>query len=367
MSDELLVIDPKEFGLEETQATDLTAGLSTILKERQVLIEAYEDVMLLELLPENLATFKELRLNIRDNRTKGIEVWHTTNKAYFLTGGRFVDAKKNMESAVNKRMEDKLMEGEKHFENLKKEADEKLQNERVELLAPYVEDAEERDLKGMEADVWESYLDTKKKDHTAIMEARAKAEAELLAKEKAEAEEQERIRLENVKLKEEAERLEARNKTRNSELQPYIVYIRDYNSTLGLDEKEYQEELKNLGIAKSDNEAFLREKQIKDQEANDKREADLKSAREASELAQRKLKAKEASELKAKDKREADEKAEALRIQSELNKGDAAKVKDLISDLESLKTKYSFKSAKNQKMYTDTAELIDKVIGHINK
>jgi len=54
-------------------------------------------------------------------------------------------------------------------------------------------------------------------------------------------------------------------------------------------------------------------------------------------------------------------------LEAELNKGDAAKVKDLIADLESLKTKYSFKSAKNKKMYSDVNLLIDKVINHIHK
>jgi len=53
--------------------------------------------------------------------------------------------------------------------------------------------------------------------------------------------------------------------------------------------------------------------------------------------------------------------------QSELNKGDAAKVEDLISDLQLLKSKYSFKSAKNSTMYSEVGILIGKVINHINK
>ena len=38
----------------------------------------------LEITEENLPVFKELRLKIRDNRTKGIEKWHKLNKAFFL-------------------------------------------------------------------------------------------------------------------------------------------------------------------------------------------------------------------------------------------------------------------------------------------
>ena len=39
-------------------------------------------------------------------------VWHTNNKSYFLTGGKFVDAIKRRENAVNEAMESKLKEGE---------------------------------------------------------------------------------------------------------------------------------------------------------------------------------------------------------------------------------------------------------------
>lgn len=55
------------------------------------------------------------------------------------------------------------------------------------------------------------------------------------------------------------------------------------------------------------------------------------------------------------------------RIQAELNKGDEEKVKDLISDFEAPKTKYVFKSKKNQKMYSEVISLIDEIIAHIEK
>ena len=53
-------------------------------------------------------------------------------------------------------------------------------------------------------------------------------------------------------------------------------------------------------------------------------------------------------------------------IEAEKNKGDTDKVNDLVNDLESIKTKYQFESAKNQKMYSDVGLLIDKLINHIN-
>lgn len=97
----------------------------------------------------------------------------------------------------------------------------------------------------------------------------------------------------------------------------------------------------------------------------------MKEEREARERVEREEKAKREkleAELKAKEEaeRRAKEEKEAL-IEAELNKGDAAKVKDLIADLESLKTKYVFKSSKNKKMYSDVGELIGKIVSHIRK
>ena len=124
-----LQINPKEFGLEEKQANEIANGLKTILTEREQLIETYENVIKLEITEDSLSTFKELRLQLRDNRTKGIESWKKTNKAYFLAGGNFVQAIYNKEKAVNERMEEKLMSAEKHFENIEIERLQKLQEE----------------------------------------------------------------------------------------------------------------------------------------------------------------------------------------------------------------------------------------------
>ena len=74
------------------------------------------------------------------------------------------------------------------------------------------------------------------------------------------------------------------------------------------------------------------------------------------------------AELKAKQEEEEEARKQAeLERQKELNKGDADKVKDLLTSLETLKNKYSFDSDKNKKMYQDVGILIDKVITHIKK
>ena len=66
--------------------------------------------------------------------------------------------------------------------------------------------------------------------------------------------------------------------------------------------------------------------------------------------------------IKAEQKAESDRLSE---IEAELKKDDYVKVKDLLNDLESLKTKYSFKLPDNQKMYSGVGVLLDKIKNHI--
>jgi len=338
MNEEL--IKSETFGIEESKANELTKGLETILAEREVLKESYLDVIELEVVKENLSTFKELRLMIVKNRTKGIEKWHKQNKAFFLAGGRFVDAIKNKEIIVNKDWEEKLLSAEKHFENIEKERVEKLQNERVEKLSKYVEDADQRDLAKFEEDEFEAVFQMNKKTHDDRIAADKKAEKERVEAERKEQEERDRIAKENAKLKAEAD---AREKKIEAE--------RIERERLAKIESDKQAKIEAERLAK-ENEAkkIQAEKERKQKEAH---EIELKKERERTAKIEAEIKAKEA--------------AEETRLQNELKKGDSEKVKDLITDLKILKTKYKFKSKANNKMYSQVNELLDKTINHINK
>jgi hypothetical protein len=190
----------------------MTSGLSTTLSERQVLIDAYADVISLDITAENLPTFKELRLKIVKNRTQGIEKWHKVNKAFYLAGGRFVDAVKNKEVVINEEMESKLLDAEKYFDNLEKEKARLLNESRIERLKPYVEDATGLDFAPMTDEDFDDYLLGKK---TRFENEAKEREAEALRVENerlAEIErhrlveiENEKIRVENARLQKEAE------------------------------------------------------------------------------------------------------------------------------------------------------------------
>lgn len=315
-----LTVKSEDFGITEKDAQELTKGLETIKLERDVLIDQFNEVSKLEITEENIKKFRSLRLSIRDNRTKGLVQWHKTNKEYFLAGGRFIDAIKNKEILVNEQMESKLMDAEKHFENLEKERIAALQNKRAEQIQEYLPDAFDVTLTDMEDDVWEAFFETKKKKHLEAIEQEKKAEAERQAQIKAEEEERERQRLENERLKaeiEEKERIAAEDEAKRAKIEA--------------------------------------ERIAKEQEETKKREAKEKAEREALE-----------AELQA--KKDAEAKAEAERIakeQSELAKGDSEKVKDLIADIEALKTKYDFESEASKEMYKSVNVLLDKTVTYI--
>jgi colicin import membrane protein len=192
------------FGIEPVKANEMVDGLQTTLSERKVLKDTYIDVIGLEITKENLPTFKELRLKIVKNRTS-INKWHTSNKAFYLAGGRFVDAIKNKEILENQEMESKLMEAEKFFENKAKEEKRLINLERIEKIKMYVEDITGLDFSEMNEYDFEDYVLGKKtrfeNEAKAKLEAEQKAELERVA----EVERQKAIEIENAKLKAEAE------------------------------------------------------------------------------------------------------------------------------------------------------------------
>jgi len=202
----LIKINPNEFGIEEGKAQQMVSGLLPIVEEREVLAAQYADVIRLELVPETLKAARELRLKIRDNRTKGVEKWHKANKEFYLAGGRFVDAIKNKEVAENIRMEDNLEQIEKHFENIEKQRIADLQKERELLLIPLeVENASQLNLGTMPSDIWDGFYlgqQIKFEERKESERLAAEAEAKRIEEEKAE---RERIRVENERLKAEAE------------------------------------------------------------------------------------------------------------------------------------------------------------------
>lgn len=265
-------IKPDLFGLEVAKATEMVSGLSTTLAEREVLKNAYIDVIELPITTETLPVFKELRLKIVKNRTQGIEKWHKNNKAFYLAGGRFVDAVKNKEVLINEEMEAKLMEAEKFFENQEKEKARILNESRIEKIRPYVDDVIGLDFAPMTDEDFDDYLLGKK---TRFENELKEHEAEALRIENerlAEIERQKAIEEENAKLKAEFE----------------------------LKEKELEKE-RTEALAKQ--KAIQDEADKKAREEKAKQDAILKAEQEAKAKLEEELKAKKDAEIKAENER----------------------------------------------------------------
>ena len=183
---EIVKVNPTEFGIEETKATELIGNLPQITQERSVLATQYDEVVRMDIEDVKTSiTARELRLKIRDNRTKGIQVWHKTTKDFFLKGGQFVDAIKNKEVAINERMEGVLENIERHFEIKEAERKEKLRAERYEQTKPYAEFFPNIDLSVASDEDFTKALNGAKLQLEAKVAEEKRIEQERIAKEKA--------------------------------------------------------------------------------------------------------------------------------------------------------------------------------------
>lgn len=356
MTNQLIKVNPNEFGLEETKANEMVSGLQPIFAEREILAAQYAEIITKEINAATIKEAKELRNRIVKNRTQGIEAWHKVNKEFYLRGGQFVDAIKRKEVAENERMEANLSDIEKHYENIEKERLDKLQIERVEAISPYVTDTTGLDFRTMQQEVFDAYLAAKKQAYFDFKAAEKAAEEERIAKELAEKAEQERIRLENEKLKKEAEEREAilkaeREKAEQERL-AVEAKIQAEREKIQAEEKKKADELaKKQAEDKAKQDAILKA----EQEAKAKIEAELKAKKEAEEkieqdrLADIKRKEAEAAKLaKAGDKAQLNAWVESMLINGI---GTESMKQESIDVANSIMTKFeSFKSWAKQEI-----------------
>lgn len=296
---EIIKVNPEEYGIEAKKASELTGNLPQIKSERDILSQRYEEVVKMDIEnPETAKIARELRLKIRDNRTKGIDVWHKTTKDFFLKGGQFVDAIKRVEIAVNQRMEENLESIEKYFENKEKERKAKLNEERLSILEPYSEFVP----------FGINFGEISEEEFTKILNGsklqfEAKLEEERKAKE-------ERLRIEKItKLHYE----------RKEKLLPLWQFLDDTTINFGELSEELFASIKSVANAKKvDYEAEQERIRVENEKlAAEKAELEAKSKKEREEKAALEAELQAKKEAEAKALKEADEKAEKERIEAE--------------------------------------------------
>ena len=272
---ELVKVNPSEYGIEEKKASELIGNLPQLQSERDVLEGQYNEVIKMDI--ESVETSKvarELRLKIRDNRTKGIAVWHRTTKEVFLRAGQYVDAVKNREVTINERMESNLEEIEKYAEIQEQKRRDELKAKRISELEVYSEFVPFGiDLGAMSDDEYQKVFNGAKLQFDAKIEAE-KLEAERIAEEKRiEAERIEEQRLENERLKAEAEK-------REKELQKEREKAEAERKRLAeIQAKKDAEQAEKLRLEREERERIERELQAK-KSAEIKAEKDRKLAEE---------------------------------------------------------------------------------------
>jgi hypothetical protein len=353
---QIVKLDPSQFGIEESKATQIAEQFKPMLEKMVELEKEYNEIVQLPVDKETCAKAKALRLKYVKVRTGTAEI-HKQQKAFYLAAGRYIDGWKNAQLFASEGIETKLESIEKHLENIERERLAKLKADRIAVLAEIVEMPENYNSETLTEDAFQNLVEGLKLAKEAKEKAEREAEEARIAKEKAEAEERERIRIENERLKAEAEEKERQLAAERAEQERKERELRE----------KHEAELKaKEAEAKAERDRIAEVQRKADEKAKREREEVERIAREAqAELeAERK---RIADELKAKEKAEQDRKdKESAAEEARLSMGDAEKFDALISDIQSLIGKYEFKSAKFKKAKADVETLLQKTVEHAN-
>jgi hypothetical protein len=316
---DVFTLDPEQFGIKPTSAMMLAGELPRIKSERSLLKGQYDELLKRD--PDDKDTVflaSQLRKRIRDNRTKGIMVWHETSKSYFLRGGQFVDAIKREEIKINLEMEEQLENIEKKAERLEQERINKLREDRAAIVDLYM-------------DFIPTSVDLGLLDEEEFKRLRNGAELQYEAR-------QAEIEAERKRAEAEAKRQEQRN-SNFAKLGPYSLYIDGYDA-LDLYEMTSEEADEYLAIGQAMYELKQEELSAARQEAERvrkeaaEREAKLVSERKAAEDSARKdREAREKSEREAAERKALED---AKRQQELLEKQEADRKAQNAPDKEKL-------------------------------
>lgn len=297
---DIIKIDPKEFGLEESKAADIAAQFKPMLDKMVELEKEYNEVVAL---PIEEATYKAKALRMKYVKVRtGTEKIHKEQKAFYLSAGRFVDGWKNTQLFASQGIEKKLEEIEEYAANKEKERIAALQVERETLLQPYgVENVGVLQLGQMTQDVFNNFLLGTKTAYDQKIESERVAEEQRLA-----AIEAERIRLEEQAKENERLKIEAEE----------IARLRAEEQAKAETERKAAEELLRIEREKAAAEAKIAAERLEAEKQEAARLAKLEAEKQAKKIAEIEAANKAAREKAAKEL--ADQQAEAKKIADEL-------------------------------------------------
>lgn len=348
----LVIPKAADYGLEESSAQNVKAMFQPMLDKMVELEVEFNKIMAL---PKESSEAQQAATELHKVYVKtrtGTKAIHEKLKKFYLDGGRYVDAFLNVQKFASAEKEEKLEEYKNYYKIQQQLALDKLNEEREALIKPYMDGIPDGIILGaMQEDVWNSFFFAQKTMFEQRIERKRIEEEERVAAEKKAIEDQKIKDAEAARIKKELDaknkQIEAEKKIREERakmLAPYIIFIRDYNGMLSMEDSLFKKEL--LEIKQAAEEHFKLEKEKSDKEFADKEKArlekeladaalkkaeDEKKALEAKIAAEAKAKAdKEAAEAKAKADAEA---AEKKAKEDLLKSGDKAIIKDWIDSL----------------------------------
>lgn len=260
----LIAVDNNQYGIPNEKAVQIIQSFSGVAAEMQELEPSYQDVISKEINPDICKEAGELRKRYVKIRTATSKI-HKDEKAFYLNGGRYVDAIKNMQQKVSSEKEEELSKIEKYYELLEQERIEKLVAHRTKILGQFNVEGNgiPANIGIMTDEEFDQYVEGVKYAH---IQRKKREEEEELARQK-EIERQKQVELENEKLRkqlrqeqEERQRLERLERDRQererlereAEEQPCVVQDSPEDScckeVVQLEEHEVQMFLKKIEI-----------------------------------------------------------------------------------------------------------------------
>lgn len=272
----IVQINPAEFGLTDETAKTIKLQFQPMLDKMVELEGEYNSIIALPIEDRETAKkAKELRSKYVKVRTGTADI-HQQQKKFYLNGGRFVDGWKNAQIFASQGKEETLEKIEKYAETQAKLRIEKLQSERAEIIRPYVADTTALDLGTMQDDVFDAYLSARKKAYEDKIEAERIAEEERIEQLRLESEARELQRLENVRLKEEADK---REKEIEAERQENARKQAELDKKISDEREKAESERKKVEV---ENQAKL-DKERKERQELERKLSEEKTAREKAE------------------------------------------------------------------------------------
>lgn len=318
MKSEIEKINPLEYGLDEQKAMEVESNFLPIISEADLLIPAYQEIIAMEITKDLIPKAGELRKKFMRLRTETDRI-HKTTKAFYLAGGRFVDAWKNKNVSVIESMESKLLEIENYYINIEKERIANLEIERLNKIKQYTE-VLPMGLGQMADDVYQNYLAGLKLAYESRIKAEKEAEEKRLAEIEAEKQRQIQIEAENKRLKAEAEAKQKELELERKKAEEKAKKEREDNERKLAEQKKIQDAI----LAKQKTEAEAERKRLES--------IALEEQKKKNEL-ERQLREKEAKELADK---QAAEKMERDRIAAEKKAAKAPDKEKLIAFINSI-------------------------------